>query len=83
MQNKEYQGFMKAQGITNPVSQRSNKRLYSLREASEYLGLGIWSVRRKIWNGEIPYIKAGQRRVLLDIRDMDTWIEQNKTQFTY
>ncbi|MEW6163089.1 MAG: helix-turn-helix domain-containing protein [Nitrospirota bacterium] len=74
---------MKVEGIINPVSQRPNKRLYSLKEASQYLGLGIWSIRKKVWNGEIPYVKAGQRRILLDIKDMDSWIEKNKTQFTY
>jgi hypothetical protein len=36
-----------------------------------------------IWNGEIAYVKAGQRRILLDIKDMNDWIEKNKTQFTY
>jgi excisionase family DNA binding protein len=74
---------MKGQRILNPVSQRPNKRLYSLKEASEYLGRGIWAIRRMIWNGEIAYVKAGQRRILLDIKDMNDWIEKNKTQFTY
>jgi excisionase family DNA binding protein len=69
---------MKTQGMNNPV----RKRLYNLKEASEYLGLGLWSVRKKIWNGDIPYVKAG-RRILLDIKDMDLWVEKNKSQFTY
>ena len=69
-------------GITNPVRQRPNKRLYSIKEASEYLGRGIWAIRKMIWKGEIPYVKAG-RRILLDIRDIDNWIEGSKTRFTY
>jgi len=81
-QSKDYQVFMKTQGMNNPVRQKPNKRLYSLKEASEYLGRGIWAIRRMIWNGEIAYVKAG-RRVLLDIKEMDSWVEKNKTQFTY
>lgn len=58
------------------------KRLYSIKEASEYLGRSIWAVREMLWAGKIPYVKDG-RRILLDINDMDNWIDQNKTQFNY
>lgn len=70
---------MKAQRITNPLRQ---KRLYSIKEASEYLGRSVWAVREMLWAGKMPYVKDG-RRVLLDINDIDLWIEKNKTQFTY
>jgi excisionase family DNA binding protein len=73
---------MKTQGITNPVSQGLNKRLYSIKEASLYLGRSVWAVREMLWAGKLPYVKDG-RRILLDIRDMESWIEKNKTQFTY
>ncbi|MEW6417626.1 MAG: helix-turn-helix domain-containing protein [Nitrospirota bacterium] len=73
---------MKAQRITNPVGQGLNKRLYSIKEASVYLGRSVWAVREMLWAGKIPYIKDG-KRILLDIQDMDIWIEKNKTQFTY
>lgn len=69
---------MKTQGITNPV----RKRLYSIKEASEYLGRGVWAIREMLWAGKIPYIKDG-KRILLDIQDMDSWIKKNKIQFTY
>ena len=35
-----------------------------------------------IWAGKVPYVKDGKRN-LLDIRDMDDWIERSKTRFTY
>jgi excisionase family DNA binding protein len=73
---------MKAQGITNPVSQAINKRLYSIKEASLYLGRSVWAVREMLWAGKLPYVKDG-RRILLDIHDMNTWIEKSKTQFTF
>jgi excisionase family DNA binding protein len=63
-----------------PTRNGQNKRLYSLNEASVYLGRTIWAVREMLWAGKMPYIKDG-RRILLDIQDMDIWIEKNKVNF--
>jgi excisionase family DNA binding protein len=63
-----------------PTKQRPAKRLYSIKETSVYLGRTVCAVREMIWAGKLPYIKDG-RRILLDIYDMDEWIEQNKTRF--
>lgn len=59
---------------------RPSKRLYSIKEASIYLGRSVYAVREMIWAGKLPYIKDG-RRILLDIYDIDEWIERNKTRF--
>jgi excisionase family DNA binding protein len=53
------------------------KRLYSIPEVAEYSGRSPWSVRRLIWNGELPQVRAG-RRVHVDVRDMEEFIEKNK-----
>ena len=53
------------------------KRLYSLPEAAIYLGRSTWSVRRLIWSGELPAVRANGR-VHLDVRDMDEFIEKHK-----
>lgn len=58
------------------------KRLYSIKEASVYLGRSVCAVREMLWAGKIPYVKDG-RRILIDINDMDEWIEKQKIQFTY
>ena len=58
------------------------KRLYSIPEAAVYLGRTVWGVREMIWAGKIPIVRDG-RRILLDILDMERWIEQSKTQFSY
>jgi len=58
-------------------SPRILKRLYSIPEAAHYLGRSPWSVRRLVWSGELPEVRAG-RRVHLDIKDMDAFIEKNK-----
>ena len=59
-----------------------DKRLYSIKEAALYLGRSVWAVREMLWAGKMPYIKDG-RRVLLDINDMDAWIEANKIRDVY
>ena len=63
-----------------PMTTRNHslKRLYSLPEAAEYLGRSTWSVRRLIWGGELPSVRAG-RRVHVDMNDMEEFIERNKT----
>ena len=61
---------------THPDS-RPTKRLYSLNEAGQYLGRSTWSIRRLIWSGGLPAVKAGGR-VHVDIRDMDKFIDQHK-----
>jgi excisionase family DNA binding protein len=58
------------------------KRLYSVPEAAYYLGRSVDGLRELIWKGQIPIVKA-DRRVLLDVRDMDEFIERNKTKFTF
>ena len=65
---------------------RLKKRLYSIPEAAVYLGFSVWAVRERIWSGELPCIRPDPikpgtrgRRVLLDIHDLDRWVETRKT----
>lgn len=58
------------------------KRLYSLREASSYLGVSYWSVRDLIHAGDLHYVKIG-RRVLIDLRDLERFVESQKECFTF
>lgn len=69
---------MKTVRIDNPVRGMS-KRLYSVDEAAVYLGRTVWAVREMLWAGKIPFVKDG-RRTLLDVRDMDAWIDSSKVQ---
>ena len=63
--------------MMHPAQPRATKRLYTLAEAGTYLGRSAWSVRRLVWAGELPKVQAG-RRVHVDIRDMDEFIEKHK-----
>lgn len=63
----------KAQRISNPPA----KRLYTLKEAGEYLGRSEYSVRTLIWGGVLPVVRSGKKQ-WVDILDMDLFIEKNK-----
>jgi len=46
------------------------------------IGRTDWAIREMLWAGKIPCIRDG-RRVLLDVTDMDSWIEKQKTTFSF
>jgi excisionase family DNA binding protein len=52
-------------------------RLCSIPEAATYLSLSPWTIREMVWRGDLPHVRAG-RRVLLDFRDLDAWIDRGK-----
>lgn len=58
------------------------KRLYSLEEAAFYLGRTVLSVREIIWAGKIPVVKV-DRRLFLDIKDLERLVETSKERFTF
>ena len=79
------QDVTKAQRLYKPVSQTKEplrKRLLTVKEASVYLGMTIPAIRERIWNGQIPIVRP-DRRMFLDIHDLDKWIDQYKTTYTY
>ena len=61
---------------------RPAKRLYNVGEAALYLGRTERAVREMIYDGKLRYVKDG-RRILVDVLDMDAWIDQSKTEFCY
>jgi excisionase family DNA binding protein len=62
-----------AQRISNPLT----KRLFTLKEAGEYLGRSEYSVRTLIWSGHLPVVRNGKKQ-WVDICDLDAFIERNK-----
>jgi excisionase family DNA binding protein len=63
------------------MSDRVNKRLYSVKEAGRYLGRSPWAIRHLIWEGHLPQVRQG-RRVMVDVVDMDQFIEKHKREAT-
>ncbi len=58
------------------------KRLYNIKEAAYYLGRTVDALREMVWAGKLPYFRDG-KRMLIDLKDMDEFIERNKQIFTY
>lgn len=56
---------------------RLTKRLFSIKETAVYLGRSPWTIAEMVRTGKFPYVPDGKRK-LLDIRDIDRWIEMNK-----
>src|ERR1700733_14622383 len=51
--------------------------LLSVKDAGIYLGRSEQSIQHLIFDRELPVVRVG-RRVHLDRRDLDLWIEKNK-----
>jgi len=59
--------------------QINTRRLVRLKQASEYLSLSPWALRRIIQAGEIPIVTVGEGAPwLLDLRDLDSWVDHHK-----
>ncbi len=56
---------------------RPAKRLYTVLEASIYLGRTVNATREMQWAGKLPYVKL-DGRIYFDVYDLDALIEQNK-----
>ena len=74
--NVKNQQVGQAQGIKIPL----RKRLYTLEEASRYLGRTLWSMRELVWKGSIPIVREG-KRIFVDVNDLNLYIEKNKTSY--
>jgi excisionase family DNA binding protein len=66
--------------VQNEGAERKlSQRLLTIKEAGAYLALGPWRVRSLIYRGELPYVRLG-RRILLDLKDLDFFVEAKKVQ---
>ena len=64
-------------GVPPNTSPGQARRLLSLNEAATVLGLSTVTIRRLIWAKKIPSVRI-LRRVRIDIRDLDRFIERSK-----
>ena len=67
---------------SKPITKDIQKRLLTIKEAAIYLGRSVYGVRELIWSGKLPYVRF-DRRIHLDIHDLEKFIEENKTGFVY
>ncbi len=55
------------------------KRLFTATEAAHYLGFKTaWGIRGLAWQGALPIVRLGKRRIAFDIEDLDRFIEARK-----
>ena len=54
------------------------KRLYSIKELVKEIGGTEWYWRSLIWKGKLPFVQTG-RKMLIDSRDIEIFIENHKT----
>ena len=63
----------------NTLSKLNGPRLLTLKKAAEYLGLTVWSMRERIWAGDIPVVRfPGGKKIFIDILDLENFIQRNK-----
>ena len=63
--------------VSSAMDLRS-RRLVKIPQAAEYIALSRREVYNMISTGELPVVSHGKCK-MLDIRDLDAWIERNKT----
>ncbi len=69
--------FMLRGEIARAAMHQVQPALLNVKEAAIYLGRSEQSVQHLIFARELPVVRVG-RRVHLDRRDLDGWIEKNK-----
>ena len=56
-----------------------SRRLLRLKAAAEYLSLSPWKLRSLIQAGRLPVVQDSEGSpFLLDVRDLDGYVERNK-----
>ena len=68
-----------AQLVAKPRT--ASPRLLRLADAADYLCISTWKMRALIQAGELEFIAVadgGHGPWLLDVRDLDAWIERTK-----
>jgi excisionase family DNA binding protein len=58
------------------------RRLLRTAEAATYLCVSPWKLRKLIGDGRLPVVQDGEGvPFLLDLRDLDAYVERNKHTF--
>jgi len=59
------------------LSESPWRRLLTVDAAADYLGRTRQAVQHLISSGQLPTVRSG-RRVFVDLRDLQSWIEKHK-----
>lgn len=58
------------------MSYEIKKRLLTIKEASEYLGISVRGLYLMVYRRQIPFVKLGGK-IRFDLKKLDEWIEKN------
>jgi excisionase family DNA binding protein len=79
-----------AQELTEPKIRRdpnvtrmmSSRRLLTLPQAVEYIGLSAWKLRKLIHEGKLPIVELNEgQKFWIDRQDLDSLVERSKRVF--
>jgi excisionase family DNA binding protein len=59
------------------ANQEQSRRWLDVKQAADHCGATVSFVRGLIWDGAIPYVRAGKKFVI-DAADLDAWMERAK-----
>jgi excisionase family DNA binding protein len=68
--------------VANSSPQSSIPRVLSTKEAAAYIGTSVWTLRRLVGRGEIPYIQFGEDTSPWKflVADLDSFLARHRTQ---
>jgi excisionase family DNA binding protein len=56
----------------------ARRRMLRTRDAAEYLGISVWTLRKLAHGGKLPYLQNGDGWATFDLRDLDAYVDRNK-----
>lgn len=59
------------------AQEKHARRWLDVKQAADHCGATVSFVRGLIWDGAIPYVRAGKKFVI-DADDLDSWLERQK-----
>ena len=66
--------------LINQTSTLLKKRLYSIKDIVQLIGVTEWFWRTQIWSGELPFVQVG-RKILIDSHDIEKFIKKHKINY--
>ena len=71
--------FVSDQTMILSAASVPKRRLLRIKAASEYLSLSPWKLRQLVQCGKLPVVQDTEGSpFLLDVRDLDGWLERSK-----
>ncbi len=68
--------------MTGTVEKDIPRRLLSPEQAGVYINASAWTVRQMVRSGKLPHVPRG-RKIYLDRKDLDVFIERTKVRDEY